>query len=545
MRFKTSVSSLLLALLASSAGLAQQEQHEHAAPAFSSDQNLGKVDFRTSCKPATRDEFNRATALLHSFWFAESRRTFEAVLQADPDCAMAYWGIALTQWGNPFAGLKSAPAIDLGRAAIEKGKATGAPTAREKGFLDAAAVLFSDKDPGTQPARVAAYEEAMSRVAGADESDVEARIFWALAIAQGAKPADRTFSNQLRAAAILEPLFKQMPRHPGVAHYLIHAYDAPSLAHKALPAARAYADIAPAVPHALHMPSHTFTRAGLWKESVATNARSAQIAEKAGETSDAMHALDYLTYAYLQMGMDSEAAAAVQHADGLLSSQRATIATTAVMAIPFAMVAIPTRFALERQDWAGAARLGVVETPNMPHVEAMTRFARAVGASRSGNPGAAKPELERLAALRERAIELKDPYWAGIIDIQRQGAHAWMVFAEGKREEGVRLMEAAAEAEDATDKAGVTPGPLAPAREMLGFMLLESGSPTQALAEFEATMVKEPNRFLALYGAAQAAEKLHERAKAEKYYRQVVEICGEAGAGRPALDYARKRVAKS
>jgi len=541
MKRQTFISCLLLSLLPPAAALAQADHHDHAMPATAADQSIGTVDFRTSCKPAVRDEFNRATALLHSFWFSESRRTFERVLQTDPDCAMAYWGIALTHWGNPFAGLRSAQALELGGAAISKGRATGSPNPRERGFLDAVAVLFSDKESGTQPARVAAYEAAMSRVAEPDASDIEAQTFWALALVQAAKPTDKTFTSQLGAGAILEALFRQMPHHPGLAHYIIHAYDAPALAHKALPAARAYAGIAPAVPHALHMPSHTFTRVGLWKESVATNARSAQVAEQAGEPGDALHALDYMTYAYLQMGMDTEAAEALRRASALAGgAPGSTGATPAVVVNPFAVAAIPARFMLEQQNWKGAAQLDVIPTPNTPYVEAITRFARAVGASRSGNPAAAQPDIDRLEALRDREIELQDPYWASIIDVQYRGARAWRLFAEGQWQEAVGLMEAAADAEDATEKAAVTPGPLAPAREMLGFMLLESGRPAEARTAFEAVIVKEPNRFLALWGAAQAAGKLGNAEQAGKYYGQIVEICKDAGPGRAALDLARQ-----
>jgi tetratricopeptide (TPR) repeat protein len=378
----------------------------------------------------------------------------------------------------------------------------------------------------------------MARVAAADPSDVESRIFWALAIAQAAKPTDKTFSNQLKAAAILEPLFKQMPQHPGIAHYIIHSYDVPPLAAKALPAARAYADIAPSAPHALHMPSHTFTRVGLWKESVVTNTRSAQVAEQAGEFGDALHALDYMTYAYLQMGMDADAEQAARRASALAAKQ----ADVGGVPNAFAIAAVPARLALERQDWAAAARLEVKPSPATPYAEAMTHFARAVAMARSGNPGATKPEVARLEALRDREIELKDPYWAEIVDIQRRGAEAWALFAAGKRDEGIRLMRAAADAEDATEKAAVTPGPLAPAREMLGVMLLESGKSADALAAFEVAIVHEPNRFQSLYGAAQAAEKLRQSDKAKKYYRQIADICSAAPPnGRASLEHARKQ----
>ena len=305
--------ALLSALLvAPGVGLAQTEDHSRHTGSASS--GVGTVSFETSCAPGVKEPFNHAVAELHSFWFPEARAGFENVLQTDPACAMAYWGIALTHWGNPFAGLRMPQAIAAGKAAIDKGQSTGSPTPREKGYIDAVAGLFSSADPGTQRARVLAYEKATAAVAEQNPGDTEARIFWALAIDQTALPTDKSFTQNLRAAEILEPLYKKMPNHPGLAHYIIHTYDVPALADKALPAARAYADIAPAVPHALHMPSHTFTRVGLWKESVATNIKSAAEAEKTGGTGEALHALDYQTYAYLQMAQDKQAKAALDHA---------------------------------------------------------------------------------------------------------------------------------------------------------------------------------------------------------------------------------------
>ena len=290
--------------LAPAAAWAQSDQHQHGGMA---PKDIGTVSFETSCSPATKTKFNEAVALLHSFWFAESRAIFESVLKDDPNCAMAYWGIALTHWGNPFAGQRSAQTIANGKAAIDKGLATGSPTPREKGYIDAVAILFSSNDVTTQRQRVLDYEKAMGRVSVANKADIEARIFWALSVAQAASPTDKTYARNLQAAEMLEPLTKQMPKHPGIAHYIIHAYDVPLLAPKALPAARSYAGIAPVVPHALHMPSHTFTRVGYWKESVDSNVKSAEIAEKTNGIGEAMHARDYMTYAYLQMGMDSQA----------------------------------------------------------------------------------------------------------------------------------------------------------------------------------------------------------------------------------------------
>ncbi len=531
-----SASWALALLSASFTTQAQHAGHDHPAAALGTSA-IGTTEFQTSCKPAVKDAFNRGVSLLHSFWFGESRGVFEDVLKTDPDCAIAYWGIALTHWGNPFSGLRSQQTIAIGKAATDKAQSTGKPTPRERGYIDAVAILFSNDDPGTQRSRIVNYESAMEKVAAENTNDVEAKIFYALAIAQAAPPEDKSYARQLKAGAILDPLFAKMPNHPGLAHYIIHAYDAPPLAPKALAAARAYAGIAPAVPHALHMPSHTFTRVGLWQESVATNTKSADTAERHGEPGAVLHALDYMTYAYLQMGMDAQAKAVVERT---LQLARPTEKAVAGAVNPFASAAIPARYALERQQWAAAAQLAVIDSPSAPYVEAMSRFARAIGAARSGNPAAAAPEIERLAALHARSLELKDAYWAGIIDIQRRGASAWMQFAAGKKAEAIAAMRAAADAEDATDKAAVTPGPLAPAREMLGFMLLEAGKTDEALAAFDAVIAKEPNRFLALYGAGQAAEKARQTSRAKRYYGQIAAICKDATGERPELAYVRK-----
>jgi tetratricopeptide (TPR) repeat protein len=515
-------------------------QHEHPTPQVMTTKMIGTVNFQTSCKPAVKDDFNRAVALLHSFWFAESRTMFEEVLKADPGCAIAYWGIALTHWGNPFGGLRAPQTIASGKAAIDKGLATGSPTPREKGYIDAVARLFSSSDVTTQRARVVAYEGATELVAAQNPNDNEARIFWALAIAQTALPTDKTFAQNLRAAEILEPMYKKMPNHPGLAHYIIHSYDVPALAAKGLPAARAYADIAPSVPHALHMPSHTFTRVGAWKESVATNIRSATEAEKAGGTAEALHAMDYETYAYLQMGMDAQAKGVLEHATKIANMPNTTVGATGVGPNTFALAAIPARYAMERQQWADAAKLEPRPAPNTPYTEAITHFARAIGAARSGKPADAAPDIARLAALKAREVEMKDAYWTEIVDIQRRGAEAWVMFAEGKKDEAIAAMMATADAEDKTDKSAISPGPLAPARELLGYMLMEAGRHQEALTAFEAVTKKEPNRFLALHGAGQAAEKLKQTAKAKGYYQQIVEICKDAGNERPELVYARK-----
>ena len=362
----------------------------------------------------------------------------------------------------------------------------------------------------------------------------------AIALTASASPTDKTYARQLQAAEMLEPLYKQMPNHPGLAHYIIHVYDVPILAPKALNAARNYADIAPVVPHALHMPSHTFTRVGFWKESVASNTRSAAEAEKTSGIGEAMHARDYMTYAYLQMGMDTQARENVGHATRLGAMTGGTQGAAGAGPNPFALAAIPARYAMERRQWTEAMALAATPAPNTPYTEAITHFVRAIGAARAGQPEAATPEIAKLTEIRDRETEMKDEYWSQQVDIQKRGAEAWQLFAQGKKTEGIAAMREAATIEDSTEKAAVTPGPIAPARELLGYMLLENKQPKEALAEFDAVMKKEPNRFLAIYGAGQASEALKQTTKAKAYYKQLAEICADAGTERPELQYARK-----
>jgi tetratricopeptide (TPR) repeat protein len=519
-------------LLAPATALAQHDQH--GAP----DQiGSASVKFETSCAAAVRDDFNRAVALLHSFWFAEAINTFNAILAKDKNCAMAHWGIALSHWGNPFAGLRVPQQIERGRAASDLAQTTGSPTPRERGYINAAAELFKDGDPGTQRARTLAYEKGMEQVSRDNPGDMEARIFYALAVNQTAAPTDKTYSQQLKAASILEPLFKANPKHPGLAHYIIHAYDHPPLADKALNAARSYASLAPAVPHALHMPSHTFTRVGSWKESIETNRKSAEAARKSSTAGEELHALDYQTYAYLQIGQDTAARAVVDRALSIADSADG-IAVGAAGAGAFAVAAIPARYALERGDWAGAASLKV-RPANTPYTEAMTHFARALGAVRSGNPDGATVDITRLAELVEKLKSMKDVYWAEQVDIQRRVALAWQVYGQGQKDQGIAQLRAAADAEDLTDKSAVSPGPLAPARELLGYMLLDAGRHKEALEAFEATMKKEPNRFRGTHGAARAAELAGDRAKAKTYYAQLLEIAKDADTNRSELAQAR------
>jgi tetratricopeptide (TPR) repeat protein len=508
---KRPIVAVLLCICTVALPTAARAQHDDHG-AMSPDQiGSASVHFETSCAPAVKDDFNKAVALLHSFWFPEATKMFQEIAAKDPNCAMAHWGMGMTQWGNPFGGLRNAQTIERGKAIVDKAKTTGTPTAREKGLIDALAILYTSADAGTQRQRVTAYEAAMKAVADANAADTEVKIFYALSVAQSATPTDKTYAKNLQAAGILEPLFAQMPTHPGLAHYIIHAYDAPPLADKALIAARKYASLAPAIPHALHMPSHTFTRVGSWKESIDTNKKSAEAARKSGGTNEALHALDYQTYAFLQIAQDKSAKTVVDEAASVAGAENGNA---------FAMAAIPARYALERSDWAMAAALTPHAAPNTPYTEAMTHFARAIGAARSGNAPAATADIEKIAALQAREVELKDVYWAQQLGIQRQVALAWQAYAMGKKDEAIAQLKAAADEEDTTDKTAVTPGPLAPARELLGDMLLEAGRDKEALVAYEATMKKD-------------------KAKAATYYKKLLEIAADADTERPELRRAK------
>jgi hypothetical protein len=516
-----------------------QEQHDQHAGGQPGER-LGTVSFETSCAPTVSADVNRAVALLHSFEFRTAIDGFTAVLAKDARCAIAHWGIALAYWGNPFAGVRSHSALQQGLGAVEKGRATGTPTPRERGYIDAAAALFENYATVSQRDRILAYERAMADVARQETQDVEAIIFYALAVNQTALPNDKTYSAQLRAAEILEPLWKKYPDHPGLPHYIIHAYDHPPLASRALEAARRYADIAPSAPHALHMPSHTFTRVGSWQESVDTNRRSEQSAVQQGVVTEALHAMDYQTYAYLQMAQDRAAGDVLSRLPTVAATFDPGTATGAAppLAAFYALAAIPARFALERGVWEEAAELGVPSN-GTPFTIAIAHFARALGAARGGRPAAASEDLRRLATLRDQLKDVQDAYWAEQIDIQWRVASAWVAFAQGRRAEGIEMLGAAADIEDATDKSAVTPGPLAPARESLGEMLLEAGNGTGALQAFEASIAKEPRRFRGAYGAARAAEAAGDATAARRYYRETLDIASAADSPRAEIAQAR------
>jgi tetratricopeptide (TPR) repeat protein len=533
---------IVLSLVPPSFVVAQHDEHAGAAG-----EKLGTVHFETSCAPAVATDFDRGVALLHSFEFRPAIESFDRVLESDAACAMAHWGIAMAYWGNPFGGARSTAALDAGLAAVAKARTTGSPTPRERAYIEAVAALFDNHATVSQRDRVLAYEKGMDSVVRANPQDLEATIFYALAVNQTAVPTDKTYAPQLKAAGILEPLFARYPEHPGLPHYIIHAYDHPPLAERALVAARRYAAIAPSAPHALHMPSHTFTRVGSWKESADTNRLSEQTALRQGVATEALHAMDYQAYAYLQLVQDRAARDVIERlptAAALFNPTATAGGAAPPMAGYFALAAIPARFALERGAWDEAARLEVPAN-GTPFTIAIAHFARALGAARSGRPAAASGDLMQLAALRDRLTQAQDPYWAEQVDIQRRVAAAWVAFAEGRRSEALETMRSAADSEDATDKSAVSPGPLVPARELLGEMLLEAGEAAGALAAFEASMMKEPGRFRGAFGAARAAEAAGDAAKAREHYGRALEIARDADSTRPELEKARNYLASA
>jgi Tfp pilus assembly protein PilF len=535
--------AIVLGLILGLAGLPGSAAGQHQHDMASAPQKVGTVAFPTSCSPGVQAEFNRGVALLHSFWFSAAIETFNKVLQQDPSCAMAHWGIAMSWWGNPFGGFRSPKALAAGQEAVAKARAAGPETDRERDYIAAVDHLYRDAATVDQRTRMLAYEKAMESLAAKHPDDPEARIFYALALDQTALPSDRSYANQLKAAAILEKELPAQPDHPGIAHYIIHSYDVPSLAPRALEAARRYARIAPDAPHALHMPSHTFTRLGYWQESIDTNLASAAAARKDNAASEELHAYDYQVYAYLQIADDAAAKKVVDAIPAIGARIQVDIAGNAAPppAGFFALAAIPARYALERHAWREAAQLPARESA-YPWTDAVTHFARAVGAARSGDPVSASKEVEKLAAIAAALKAKNDNYWAGQVDIQRRVAAGWIAFAQGKREDGIAMLREAVRLEDATEKSAVTPGPLAPAREFLGQMLLETGRSAEALAEFEATMTKEPNRFRGLHGAALAAEAAGDAGKAQRYYAKLAELCKGAGEPlRPELAEARKK----
>ncbi|MBI2753843.1 MAG: hypothetical protein HYX46_10070 [Betaproteobacteria bacterium] len=505
-------------------------------------EKLGTVRFPTSCSPAVQPQFERAVALLHSFWFSEGLKAFGAIAQADPGCAMAHWGTAMLTYGNPFAWPPAPAALAAGLAAVEKARAAQAKTQRERDYISAVEAFYKDSDKVEHRTRALAYVKAMEQLAQRYPEDTEASVFYALALDVTALPTDKTYANQLKAAAILEKVFAAQPDHPGVAHYLIHSYDYPPIAEQGLRAARRYAGIAPSASHALHMPGHIFTRRGLWDESIETNLRSAAASQS---HFDSLHALDYLEYAYLQQARDGDAKRVRDQINAIRKVTPEHFVTA------YALAAIPSRYALERGRWADASNLSPQpaerEFPweKFPQSVAVMVYARALGAARSGDAPSARKAIDKLQSLRKDMVEAKIPYWPQQADIQIKIASAWAAFAEGNKQEALKLMREGADMEDASDKHPVTPGHVVPARELLGEMLLELDQPALALKEFEASHQIEPGRFRGLLGAARAAELSGDTAKAKGYYGELMRLAAKSDGERPELARAKQFLARN
>lgn len=539
MRINVAVLTLAAMLCAGTAAFARGA--DQTSPGV---EKLGKVNFPVTCNAAAQMEFNRAMALFHSFWFDPAIRAFEKVLEHDHECAMAYWGIAIMSMGNPFGWPPNEKAMKEGAAAAALAQRTGVKSERERGYINALSEFFRDWETIGHRTRVLAFEKAMGRMTADHPDDVEAQILYALLLDVTASSTDKTFANQLRAADILEPLFRKYPDHPGVAHYLIHTYDYAELGEKGLTAARAFARIAPSVPHAQHMPSHIFSRLGLWKEMVESN-RVSYLSAKAElreetlgiGTYDALHAMDYLVFAHLQQAQDREAKRLVDEVSGISKVNVENFVAA------YAFAAIPSRYALERGDWTGASGLTLLPADlawsRFPQAESVLVFARALGAARSGNVAAARKDVERLMALRGMMTVAKMDYWAGQTDIQITAVNAWIALAEKRYDEAEQFMRSAAAAEDASDKHPVTPGNVAPSRELLGEMLMEIKQPEQALAEFEQSLKRDPNRFRGVYGAGRAAEELGSTGVARDYYIKLLGLAAGSDAARPEIARAK------
>lgn len=547
MKKATPIAWALVTML--SAGTSGAWAYEDDLPRTGKPEQFGEVSFPVSCNAAAQKEFNRAMALFHSFWFDPAKRSFAKVLEHDSMCGMAHWGIAIMSMGNPFTWPANSNAAKAGAPAAAEAQRVGAKSERERDYIAALSAFFKDWKTTEFRPRALAFEKAMEGVAAKYPKDDEAQMLYALVLNITALPTDKTFANQSKAAAILEPLFKKYPNHPAAAHYLIHNYDYAELAEKGLPAARVYAGIAPSVPHALHMPSHIFSRVGLWQEMVDGN-RAAYRAAKAElkdttlgiGTYDALHAMDYMVFGHLQQAQDK---AAKQLVDEVGATRKVNVEN---LAAAYAFAAMPARYALERGDWAQAAKLSLSPSDlawnKFPQAEAILVFSRGLGAARSGDLAAARKDAERLQMLKDAMTAAQNTYWAGQTDFQIKTINAWITLAEKRNDEAVQLMRAAAEAEEASDKHPITPGNVVPSRELLGEMLMATNQPAQALIEFERSLKRDSNRFRGIYGAARAAEASDNRKAAADYYRKLQALTAGRDSERPELTQAKAFLAR-
>jgi hypothetical protein len=514
--------------------------HEGSAspPTRKPPEQLGRVQFQTSCAPAVEKRFERSMALLHSFWANDAIKEFNAVLQEDPNCAIAYWGIAMALQQNPLtAQAPSAQATKDALSGFEKARTIGAKTQRERDYLAAIELIYKDADKTDLRSRRLAYEKAMEALAQRYSDDPEAATFHALSLQMTAQLTDKTYSNQLKSAAILERLAKDQPEHPGIVHYLVHAYDYPAIADRGLPAARLYARIAPNHPHALHMPTHIYTRLGMWQDSIEMNNRSAAAAKVEGIGFEQAHAMDYLVYAYLQLGQDAQAKRVIAESESIAGIN------PAVFVGLYGTAAMQARYVLERRAWKEATMLKPQSTKFL-FPDAITHYARGLGFARTGDVASAKAEAAELQKIRDQLAAQNNTYWSNQTEVQQLAVAAWTALGQGDRDAAVKYMRGAADLEDSMEKHIVTPSPVVPARELLGEMLIELSQPAEALQAFEASAQREPNRLRGLYGAARAAAQSGDRAKAKMYYAKLVTLTEKSDGSRPELQQARAFLAQ-
>jgi len=535
---------VVLLILAVAVAAAQEDHSRHEHPVA----GLGTVNFPTSCNESSQEWISRGAALLHSFGYEEARVAFHEAAKADPSCGMAYWGVART-WYHPIWAPPSAEELKHGADAIQRALATSAKTDREGDYIAALAVFYKDWQTTDHASRVKAYEQALAKISERYPDDDEAAIFHALQlVAIGyLDPTDKTYTWQKKGGEILDAVLPRHPNHPGVAHYIIHSVDYPPIAELGLKAARAYAKIAPDSPHALHMPSHIFTRLGLWEDSIASNIASAKSAvaqaqrlRGGGGAFDQLHAMDYLVYAYLQQARDASAQKVLAEMEAITQLDENQFAAA------YAFAASPARWTLERHDWKAAAALEVQPAwfpwNRFRNAEALVHYAKAIGAARAGDVAAARRAAEELAAIHKALPASRDYDWSGSVRVQWEASTALIAFSEGKKEEGLQLLRTAADHEDAIDKHPVTPGALLPVREILADLLLETGAAADALREYGVVLKSAPRRFNATAGAARAAAKAGDEAQGRAYAMQLLEIGKNAEPSRPELTWAREYV---
>jgi hypothetical protein len=531
---KRAILLLVLSFSASLAGLTAQEKTANP-------ERLGAVHFPISCTPAAQQQFDRALAMMHSFWYPQGLKAFAEVTKTDPSCAMGYWGMAMSRRANPLVGAPDRAALQDGLDAVTKANAAEAKTQREQDYIAAVEMYYKDWEKLDYRTRVLAYEKAMEQLYSSYPEDSEAAVFYALALNEAVtvSAADKNYTRQLKAAAILEKVLAKQPEHPGALHYLLHSYDYPPLAARGLDAAQRYGDVAPSAPHALHMPSHIYSMKGMWQESIRANRAALNVAP------GYVHAMDFMVYAYLQGAQDVEAMRLLEQSAALEKTQAATTEanpTGAVLAGYTAFAAIPARYAIERGAWTEAAALE--PRGATPVADSITYFARAMGAARRGDVVNARKEIAQMRQIEDGLLQSKQDYWAEQVDIQLSAASAWAAYAEGKKAKAFKLMASAADREDASEKHVAMENRLWPMRELLGELLLAAHQPAQALKEFETSLRAAPNRFRGFYGAARAAEQSGTQEKARDYYAKLLSLCSDSASERPELADAKVYLAQ-